>query len=110
MPSTTQLPMPDEAQALEEEFTERADRWEREAGIHSSPGAAILHKDYQTIIGMGKPVIPFILKRLQNSGADWFWALRHISGEKDDPAKDAQNAQEATQAWTKWGRDNGYMR
>jgi hypothetical protein len=96
-------------EALEQEFNERAERWEKESGIYSSPGAAILHRDYQRIIGMGKPAIPLILERLQTSGADWFWALRHISGEEEDPAKNAQNIEEATLTWIKWGREKGYI-
>ena|SRR6266576_2465133 len=95
--------------SLELEFTERADRWEREAGIHSSPGAAILHNDYQSILGMGKPAIPLILKRLQRSGGNWFWALRHISREEEDPAKDAKDIQAAILAWIEWGRRNHYL-
>ena len=64
---------------LELQFTEHADRWERESAIHSSPSATYLYRDYIAIIGSGiaapDVIIPLILKRIPNSGADWFFAL-----------------------------------
>src|ERR1041385_1698476 len=42
------------------EFNERAERWERESGVQSSPGMRFLHRDYATIIGMGEKALPFI--------------------------------------------------
>jgi hypothetical protein len=94
---------------LEQEFNERADRWEREARIHSAPGAAILHRDYQSIIGMGQPAIPLILKRLKTSGGNWFWALRHISRVEEDPARDAKDIESAVEVWLEWGRKMRYI-
>jgi hypothetical protein len=41
----------------------------------------ILHPAYQRIIGLGKAVIPFILRELQTEPNEWFWALRALTGE-----------------------------
>jgi hypothetical protein len=40
----------DSAEAIQAEFNERADRWEKETAIHSAPGASYLHSDYMAII------------------------------------------------------------
>jgi len=47
---------------LEAQFNERAERWERESSVHSSPGARYLHKDYISIMTKGEAVVPLILK------------------------------------------------
>ena len=71
---------------LMEEFSERAERWELESAIHSSPAAKFLHPDYQGIMAMGTPIIPLILKRLKTSQSDWLWALEHLVP-NENPAK-----------------------
>jgi hypothetical protein len=95
------------ASPLELEFNERADRWEREASIHSAPAPKFLHRDYQWIISRGKPAIPLILKRLQTSRKDWFWALELLAD--DNPAKQSESFAESARLWLKWGYDNHYL-
>jgi hypothetical protein len=89
--------------ALEREFNQRAERWETESAIYSSPGAKLIHKDYKAIIRMGEPVIPLILKRMQTSHNDWLWALEHIV-EGENPAAGINDFDSAVQAWLEWGR------
>ncbi len=89
---------------LEQEFNERADRWETEAAIHSSPGSKFLHKDFVWIITRGKIIVPLILDRLNTSQSDWFWALENIT--QENPAKDAVDFESAVKAWQEWGRDH----
>jgi hypothetical protein len=88
---------------LEKEFNERAERWERESSIHSSPGERFFHNDYIRIIGKGERVIPLILKRLERSKKDWLWALEHIVPEDENPAKGVENFRDAVKAWIEWG-------
>ncbi len=104
-----EVPDPSDASKLEQEFNERANRWEREAAIHSSPAAKFLHKDYQVIMAKGEKVIPLILKRLETSRKDWFWALSHIAGEKENPAKEAKDFAGAVVAWREWARKHHYI-
>ena len=92
---------------LEQEFNERAERWERETGIHSSPVIRFMHKDYQSIMAKGTQVIPLILVRMKKKPDDWFWALKYITDE--DPAANADGFDAAVRAWLKWGEDNGYI-
>lgn len=97
---------PENAQ-LENEFNERADRWARETGIHSSPVIRFMHKDYQSIMAKGKSVIPLILNRMKTQPDDWFWALQHIAN--FDAASESLDFDGAVNAWIKWGVDNGYI-
>lgn len=92
------------ASNLESQFNERAERWERESSIHSSPGAKFLHKDYISIIAKGEIVVPLILKRLKHSKKDWIWALDHIVDDDQNPPRDIHNFKDAVKAWLEWGR------
>ena len=94
--------------SLPEWFDSRADRWERETGIHSSPVIRFMHKDYQSIMARGKDVIPHILNRMKKKPDDWFWALRHLADDHD-AAAGADSFEGAVSAWLKWGVDNGYI-
>jgi hypothetical protein len=89
---------------LQKFFNERADRWERESKIHSSPGSKFLNKDYIAIISKGEAIVPLILKRLQTSNSDWLWALENILSEEENPAKNIESFKVAKQAWLELGK------
>ena len=86
--------------ALEYEFNERADRWERESGAQSSPTKKFLHKDFLWVISRGREVIPFIISRLPKARANWLWALETIT--QENPAKNTADYQSAVKAWQQW--------
>jgi hypothetical protein len=88
-------------QTLETWFNVRADRWEREAGIHSSPSARLIQKDYISIMAKGKDVAPFIFKRLQQSRKDWCWALERIF-DPENPGEGINNYDGKVKAWLDW--------
>src|ERR1700729_4415014 len=46
-------------------FREHADRWKNDTGHMSSLSKAITHPSYLRIIGMGKKVLPLLLKELR---------------------------------------------
>jgi hypothetical protein len=98
--------------SVRDEFTARAERWEKASAVHSSPGATYLYRDYVEIMGLGmtspQTIVPLILERLPNSGADWFFALETIAGE--NPAKNAETFEDAYGAWCAWAADKGYLR
>jgi hypothetical protein len=91
------------------EFERLAVEWKRETAHLSSPGAIAEHRAYQAIIGMGKEVIPFILRDLENSRAQWFWALRSIARESPVRPGDRGDIHAMTDAWLNWGRDRRYI-
>lgn len=91
------------------EFNQLAEQWYLET-LHSSGYLdKILHPAYQRIIGLGKDIIPYILRELQDAPAEWFWALRALTGE--DPTKSIQAGKrdEIAKAWIKWGKENNYI-
>jgi hypothetical protein len=93
--------------SLEKEFNERADRWESQTRIYSSPTKRFLHEDYQIIMTMGQPVVPLILKRLKTKPNDWFWALKHFA--RKDEALGKDTFEDAVRAWLDWGINKGYI-
>lgn len=98
-----------ETARIEKEFNALAEQWYLET-LHSSGYLdKALHPSYQRIIGLGKDVIPFILRELQDAPTDWFWALRALTGE--DPTTPAQSGKKdkMAKAWLKWGKENGYI-
>jgi hypothetical protein len=98
----------DSSSVLEREFNERADRWERETAIHSSPSATYFHRDYIAIIASGMAhrsvIVPLILKRIPDSGSDWFFALENIAGQ--NPAEGEEDFAQAVEAWRNWAAQN----
>jgi hypothetical protein len=94
---------------LEENFAKLAETWYLET-LHSSGYLdKILHTAYQQIIGLGKDVIPFILRELQDEPSEWFWALRALTGEDPTTEDMAGKRDELAEAWLNWGKENGYI-
>jgi hypothetical protein len=90
------------------DFNMRAERWRRDTSFQSSLAAKFMHDDYQTIMAMGKQVVPLILGRLQKAPEAWFWALKHLA--EEDVAKDTDNPADAAKSWLRWGRRKGYIK
>ncbi len=94
---------------IEEEFNELAERWYRET-LHSSGYLEkILHPAYQRIIGLGKDAIPLILRELQDEPAEWFWALRALTGEDAATEEIKGRRDKMAKAWINWGTQRGYI-
>lgn len=85
-------------------------QWEAETAMLSSVTEIAMHPAYQQIIGMGKPAIPLILSEMKGKPGHWFWALKSITGE--DPVLPEQRGRmkEMTEAWLRWGKEQGYLR
>lgn len=98
-----------ETSHIETQFNQLAETWYRET-LHSSAYLdKILHPAYQRIIGLGKDVIPLILRELQDAPAEWFWALRALTGEDVATPEMAGKRDEIAKAWIKWGEENEYI-
>ena len=93
---------------LEARFHLLAEEWRTETRMLSLVTQKSIHPTYQKIIGMGKPVVPLILRSLEQKPDHWFWALRAITNE--DPVKPEQRGrmQQMAQAWIQWGKEHGY--
>lgn len=94
---------------LQREFNKHHKKWHAETRFMSAPEDKYLHPSYARIIGMGRPVVRLILQSLQKEAADWFYALRAITGANpvtDDMAGDMHRMREA---WLKWGSRRGLV-
>lgn len=85
------------------------DRWQRETGIISALPDRFRHPAYQELIEMGKPAIPHILSRLEDSPDFWFQALLQITGEKPYAEEDERDFTAMRDAWLEWGRREQYL-
>lgn len=90
-------------------FEQLAAEWKRETAHLSSPNAIAQHRAYQEIIGMGERAIPLILRDLQETGEQWFWALNSIAGESPILPGEFGNIEAMTRAWISWGIQRQYI-
>jgi len=96
-------------QPLWQRFAELGATWREERGISSSLTDMVLSLPYQRVIGLGKPVVPYILAELTRKPDHWFWALTAITGADPVPPEAAGDVQAMTQAWIKWGDEAGFI-
>lgn len=84
--------------------------WEADTAHLSSITEIAMHPAYQQIIGMGPIGIPLILSEMKTKPGHWFWALKSITGE--DPVLPEHRGQivQMTEAWLRWGKEQGYVR
>lgn len=93
---------------IEATFTALVKQWREETFGISSTNQMSMHPAYQQIIGMGKPVIPLLLRELEKKSGHWFWALKSISREDPVPPEYRGKIKEMTKAWLEWGKERGY--
>lgn len=85
-----------------ERFNRLAAAWRKDVRFLSDTNEICTHPAYQEIIGMGVLALPFIFAELGREPADWFWALKAITGE--DPVLDDHRGDLhlMTKAWLDW--------
>lgn len=87
---------------LETRFLKLKNQWEEDTAALSSITDIAMHPTYQQIIGMGPPVIPFIVREMIKKPDFWFWALQSITGEDPVPPGSRGKVKEMTDAWIFW--------
>jgi hypothetical protein len=93
--------------ALEAEFRALAEQWRKETFFYSSLTKQFAHPAYVRIIAMGMPAIPLVLREMQRTQDNWFYALRFMAGE--DAAAGMEDFEDAKSAWLEWGYRNNYI-
>ncbi len=91
------------------QFERLAAQWKRETAHLSSAGVIAEHHAYREIIGMGEQAIPLILRDLEESRAQWFWALRSIARESPVAPGDRGDVDAMTAAWLDWGKSRRFI-
>jgi len=95
--------------SIGELFAELAATWNEETATSSSPVDMIMNRSYQRIIGLGQPVVPYLLQALAAQPDHWFWALSSITGADPVPAGAAGNIAAMRAAWLRWGKEQGLV-
>ena len=90
------------------EFYSLVNEWKRDTQVTSTANNLIMHPAYQRIIGMGKGVIPLLLRELQDRPDHWFWALEAITGVHPILPIQQGKVDEMAKAWLNWAEQNGY--
>ncbi|MBD2543191.1 hypothetical protein [Planktothricoides raciborskii] len=93
---------------LETEFKRLAEEWRIDTGMLSLVTQKSMHSAYQRIIGMGQPVVPLILRDLEQKPDHWFWALRAITGDNPVKSEHRDRMKLMAEAWIQWGKEHGY--
>jgi hypothetical protein len=110
--STSALNVPvqiedDEPETMEAQFNRLADAWEDETKLLSSMNRIVTNKAHLQIVAMGPDVVPLILKRMRGKPGWWFEALRFLTGQDPVPDSARGRLDAMTEAWLKWGEENG---
>jgi hypothetical protein len=105
---TPPTPVSETVESVEERFERLASAWHQAVAHHSSSSVRNNHPAYQEIIALGQAVVPFLLRDLEKNGNHWFWALKVITGADPVPEEDRGYIAKVTEAWLRWGKENGY--
>lgn len=82
--------------------------WKEQSRYLSNTAQMSMLKPYQRIVGMGWPVVPFILAELQHEPDQWFWALEAITEQNPVPSEAAGRVSQMAQAWIDWEKSQGF--
>jgi hypothetical protein len=93
---------------IEEKFRRLASVWRAETAYVSSSSDLVAHPAFREIVGMGPPVVPLLLRELENRTGHWHRALRQITGTDPVPPADRGNIDKSAEAWLRWGKEQGY--
>src|ERR1700756_5327312 len=104
---TRQAPDAEAAETVHEQFRRLAALWGEGTAFVSSSSDLVSHPAFQQIVDMGPTVIPLLLRELENRTGHWHRALRRITGTDPVPPGDRGNIDRATEAWLRWGKEQG---
>ncbi len=82
--------------------------WIAATGVLSDDTDIVNHPAFREIVGVGEVVVPLMLRDLERRPRLWVWALPEITGANPVPASDRGKIRKMTEAWLRWGKENGY--
>ena len=92
---------------LRRRFNELVQQWTDDTMVSSSSHDIYMHSAYQRVIGLGRPVLPFVIEEMLLGELHWSWALSAITGE--NPAPNSGSPRAATEAWIQWAKEQGLV-
>ena len=90
------------------DFEELAKGFLEETAHVSSIHAIMLHPNFIKLVGMGKPALPWIFRRLAANPIQWLPALAAITRQNPADPADQGNVDKTVGAWIRWGKASGY--
>jgi hypothetical protein len=93
-------------ESVEQRFRRLESIWTMETGYLSDPKEIVNHPAFQAIIRLGDPVVPFMMRDLEELPRLWVWALPEITGADPVPASDRGNIRRMSAAWLQWGKES----
>ena len=103
------VPEPLIAENMEHRFRRLESAWLADTYVLSSYTQIVAHPAFREIVSMGDAVVPLMLKDLAKRPRLWVWALPEVTGIDPVPIEDAGNITNMTEAWLRWGRENGFQ-
>ncbi len=96
-------------QIVKHQFEEYKTEWENLTAFSSSITEIVDNNPYRSIIGLGRDVVPFIIKDLSQTQNHWFYALTKITGKNPIPEAHAGNVELMTKDWLSWANENNVI-
>jgi hypothetical protein len=97
---------------LHQEFARLASQWKRSTENLSSLTQILSDPSYKRIVALGRdgaPIVPMILRDLQEHDGFWASALHAITGENPVSPKHIGNAAKTRKDWLEWGKRQGHI-
>jgi hypothetical protein len=95
---------PDDSEYRNEEvreaFEHLRDAWYAKSARMGVLRDMVILPEYQRIIGLGRPALPWIIDSMRKEPHHWSWALTAITGE--NPAAGSMTLKEAADRWIAW--------
>ena len=102
--------LPESHESVEKKFRRLSNEWKRDTGHLSMASRMVAHPSYLSIVAMGEPAIPLILRDLEREPNHWFSALAAIAGEGPKiPTQDRGDMRKISKAWLEWGESKNYI-
>lgn len=92
---------------IEERFAELAKQWRDRTAAQSVLSARFRDPAYLAILGLGRPIIPLLLRELAARTDHWWHALMILTGENPAPPSAAGRLDELADAWLQWAHHRG---
>jgi hypothetical protein len=92
-------------------FQQLAEAWRQRSGYLGFIHKKVALPEYHRIIGLGRPVVPLLLRELEREPEFWFSALEAITGENPVPesVSSSGDIRATADAWVEWGYRHGVL-
>ena len=92
-------------QFIQFKFSEFYKKWYSNTMFYSNPKMIIEDENFLGIVNMGEPVIPYILKKIEEEPSQLVWALNIITKKRISPSS-LVSISDSCKSWVKFGKLN----